>query len=52
MAAVVSFAYAGIALWTLVSLVAAVLIGRALRRLDPIPVRVSSQRVVDVRRPR
>jgi hypothetical protein len=52
MAAVASYAYLGITLWTLVSLVAAVLVGRALRRLEPIPVRARSSRVVDLRRPR
>jgi len=52
MAAVVSSAYFGIAVWTLVSFVAAVLVGRALRRLEPIPVRARSSRVVDLRRPR
>jgi hypothetical protein len=52
MAAVFSSAYLGIAVWTLVSFVAAVIVGRALRRLEPIPVRVRSPRVVDLRRPR
>ena len=52
MAAVATFAFVGIAVWTVVAFIAAVFIGRTLRRMEPIPVRTSSQRVVDLRRVR
>ena len=52
MAAVATLAFVAFALWTVVSFFAAVVIGRTLRRLEPIPVRTSSQRVVDLRRVR
>ena len=51
-AAVATLAFVAFALWTVVSFFAAVVIGRTLRRLEPIPVRISSQRVVDLRRVR
>jgi len=51
MVAVATFAFVGIAVWTLVSFVAAVVIGQALRRLEPVPVRTSSRRIVDLRQP-
>jgi len=52
MTAVVTFAFLGLVLWTVVSFVAALAVGRTLRRLEPIPVRTSPQRVVDLRRAR
>jgi hypothetical protein len=50
MAAVVTLVFVGVALWTGLSFVAAVVVGRTMRRLQPIPVRVSARRVVDPRR--
>jgi len=52
MAAVATFAFVGFALWTVVAFVVAVAFGRALRRMEPVPVRVSSRRIVDIRGPR
>jgi hypothetical protein len=52
MAAVVTYAFVGVVLWTVVAFLAAVAVGRTLRRLEPIPVRTSSQRIVDLRRTR
>jgi len=49
MAAVATFAFVGIAVWTLVSFVAAVVIGHVLRRVETVPVRTSSRRIVDLR---
>ena len=40
MAAVATFVFVGLATWTAVSFVVAVVIGHALRRMQPIPVRV------------
>jgi len=50
MAAVVPFVLVGIALWTAVAFVVAVVLGHAMRRMEPIPVRASARRVVDLRR--
>ena len=52
MAAVATFAFVGIAVWTVVAFAAAVVIGHALRRMEPIPVRTSSRRIVDLRQSR
>ena len=52
MAAVATLAFVAFALWTVVSFFAAVVVGRTLRRLEPIPVRSSSRRIVDLRSPR
>jgi len=52
MAAVATYAFVGFAVWTVVAFVAAVAIGRSLHRMEPIPVRTSSRRIVDLRRPR
>jgi len=49
MAAVVTLIFVGVAFWTALSVVAAVVIGRTMRRVEPIPVRVSARRVVDLR---
>ena len=51
MAAVPALILAGLALWTAVAFVVAVVLGHAMRRLEPIPVRASARRVVDLRRP-
>jgi putative solute:sodium symporter small subunit len=45
MAAVVRLVFVSVALWTAVSFLAAVVIGRALRRMQPIPVRTATRRV-------
>jgi hypothetical protein len=50
MAAVPTLVFVGLALWTAVALVLAVVVGHALRRVQPIPVRVREHRVVDLRR--
>ncbi|MBV8984215.1 MAG: hypothetical protein JO248_07205 [Acidimicrobiia bacterium] len=50
MAAVPTLIFAGLALWTAVSFVVAVVLGHALRRLEPVPVRARAHRVVDIRR--
>ena len=50
MAAVPTLVFVGLALWTAVALVVAVVVGHALRRVQPIPVRVREHRVVDLRR--
>lgn len=42
----------GLVLWTAVAFVIAVVVGHALRRAQPIPVRVEDRRVVDLRRVR
>ena len=47
MAAVPTLIFAGLALWTAVSFVVAVVLGHAMRRLEPVPVRASARRVVD-----
>jgi hypothetical protein len=52
MAAVATFALVGIAVWTLVAFVAALVLGHTLRRLEPVPVRTSSRRIVDLRQSR
>jgi hypothetical protein len=39
-----------LAVWTAVGMLVAVAVGRTLQRLEPIPVRVRPQRVVDLRR--
>jgi hypothetical protein len=52
MAAVVPIVMLSVALWTAVSFVVAVILGHAMRRMEPIPVRVSAPRVVDLRRGR
>ena len=50
MAAVPTLVFVGLALWTAVAFVVAVVVGHALRRMQPIPVRTSTRRVVDPRR--
>jgi hypothetical protein len=50
MPAVPTLVFVGLALWTTVAFVVAVVIGHAMRRVQPIPVRVHDRRVVDVRR--
>jgi len=50
MAAVPTLVFVGLALWTAVAFVLAVVVGHALRRVQPIPVRVRENRVVDLRR--
>ena len=52
MAAVATFAFVGIAVWTVMAFITAVFIGRTLRRMEPTPVRTSSRRIVDLRSPR
>jgi len=52
MVAVATFAIVGIAVWTVLAFAASVVIGRTLRRMEPIPVRTSSRRIVDLRGPR
>jgi hypothetical protein len=49
MAAVVTLVFVGVGLWTGLSFVAAVVVGRTLRRLEPIPVRGRASRIVDLR---
>ena len=49
MAAVVTLIFVGVGLWTGLSVVAAVVVGRSLRRLQPIPVRARAPRYVDLR---
>jgi hypothetical protein len=44
MAAVPTFVFVGLTLWTAVSFVVAVVVGHALRRVQPIPVRVDDRR--------
>jgi len=44
MAAVVTLVFVGLALWTASAFVVAVVIGQAMRRMQPIPVRVRSPR--------
>ena len=44
MAAVPTLIFVGLALWTAVAFVIAVVVGHALRRAQPIPVRVSDRR--------
>jgi len=44
MAAVPTLIFVGLALWTAMSFVLAVVVGHALRRVQPIPVRVSNRR--------
>ena len=44
MAAVVTLVFVGIATWTAASFVVAVVIGNAMRRMQPIPVRARSPR--------
>lgn len=50
MAAAPALILAGLALWTAVAFVLAVVLGHVLRRLEPIPVRASARRVADLRR--
>ena len=50
MAAVATFVFVGFVLWTFVAFLAAVVVGRTLRRLEPVPVRSRARRVVDLRR--
>ena len=52
MAAVPTLVFVGLALWTAVAFVLAVVVGHVLRRLEPIPVRVAERRIVDLRRAR
>ena len=52
MAAVATLALVGLALWTVLSFAVAVAIGRAFHRMEPIPVRTSSRRIVDLRNSR
>jgi hypothetical protein len=54
MAAVSHMVLTVLGMWTALSFVVAVVIGRALRRLEPVPVRVRSEspRIVDLRRAR
>ena len=52
MAAVPTLVFVGLALWTAVAFVLAVVVGHVLRRLEPIPVRVTERRIVDLRRAR
>jgi len=52
MAAVVTLVFVGVGLWTALSFASALVVGRILRRLEPIPVRARTPRVVDLRRPR
>jgi hypothetical protein len=49
MAAVVTLVFVGVGFWTGLSFVAAVVVGRSLRRLEPIPVRARASRIVDLR---
>jgi hypothetical protein len=42
--AAVPLVFVGIALWTAVAFVVAVVVGHALRRVQPIPVRVNDRR--------
>ncbi len=49
MVAVPALVLIGFAVWTVLSFAAAVVIGRALQRLEPVPVRVTARRVVDLR---
>jgi hypothetical protein len=44
--------FVGLALWTAVAFAVAVVVGCALRRMEPIPVRTDTRRVVDLRRSR
>ncbi len=44
MAAVPTLVFVGLAIWTAVGFVVAVVVGHALRRAQPIPVRVSDRR--------
>ncbi len=52
MAAVVQLVALVLAIWTAVAMLVAVAVGRTIRRLEPIPVRVRPQRIVDLRRTR
>ena len=54
MAAVPHLALLVVGVWTIFSFMAAVVVGRTLRRLEPVPVRVRSQapRSIDPRRAR
>ncbi|MCU1448413.1 MAG: hypothetical protein JWP02_583 [Acidimicrobiales bacterium] len=54
MAAVSHMVLTVLGMWTALSFMAAIVVGRALRRLEPVPVRVRSEapRVVDLRRAR
>jgi hypothetical protein len=52
MAAVTTYAFVGLVLWTVVAFLASVTVGRTLRRMEPIPVRTRSQRIADARRTR
>jgi hypothetical protein len=54
MAAVSHMVLTVVGMWTALSFVAAVVIGRTARRLEPVPVRVRSEapRIVDLRRSR
>jgi putative solute:sodium symporter small subunit len=45
MAAVVRLVFVSTAIWTAVSFVVAVVIGHALRRMQPIPVRTATRRI-------
>ncbi|GEM_PF-5608934 len=44
MAAVPTLVFVGLALWTAVAFIVAVVVGHALRRAQPIPVRVNDRR--------
>jgi hypothetical protein len=44
MAAVPTLVFVGLALWTAVAFVVAVVTGHALRRVQPVPVRVDDRR--------
>ena len=50
MAAVLQIVALVLAVWTAVAFVVAVAVGRTIRRLEPIPVRVRPNNVVDIRR--
>ncbi|MBV8296401.1 MAG: hypothetical protein JO085_06165 [Acidimicrobiia bacterium] len=52
MAAVATLALVGLALWTVLSFAVSVAIGRTFRRMETIPVRTSSRRIVDLRNSR
>jgi hypothetical protein len=53
MAAASHLAFVLIAIWTVTSVLVAVAVGRTMRRLAPIPVRVSqAPRLIDLRRAR
>jgi hypothetical protein len=49
MAAVVTLVFVAVGVWTGLSFLAALAVGRSLRRLEPIPVRTRAPRYVDLR---